>query len=233
MTDMTSKKKGEVQYQDAIALMRKIGLQKMGLTTAWGYYDDPKRLAFTLSRYKFVSKMLEGRKNVVEVGCGDGFASRIVVQAVGKLTALDFDADFVACAKEIMSDRWPFEVREHDILDGPIPIPADGPYDAAYSLDVMEHIPEDKEHIYLQNIAAALDKNGVLIVGMPSLQSQAYASAHSKAGHVNCKDQRDLKKSLERAFHNVFTFSMNDEVVHTGYHQMAQYNLALACGKKA
>jgi hypothetical protein len=27
-------------------------------------------------------------------------------------------------------------------------------------------------------------------------------------------------------------FSMNDEVVHTGYAAMSHYNLALCCGKK-
>jgi len=32
---------------------------------------------------------------------------------------------------------------------------------------------------------------------------------------------------MQRFFHNMFMFSMNDEVVHTGYHAMAHYNLAL------
>ncbi len=31
---------------------------------------DPKHLAFVLSRYKFVAKMLEGRSSVLEVGGG-------------------------------------------------------------------------------------------------------------------------------------------------------------------
>lgn len=33
-------------------------------------------------------------------------------------------------------------------------------------------------------------------------------------------------------FHNVFMFSMNDEVVHTGYGKMSHYNIALCCGSK-
>ncbi|NMM46722.1 class I SAM-dependent methyltransferase [Rhodospirillaceae bacterium KN72] len=229
---MAEKEKGEIQYQEAIDLMRKLGLQKLGLTSSWGFYDDPKRLTFTLARYKFVSKMLEGRRNVLELGCGDAFASRIVRQAVGKLTAFDFDQDFVESAREIMSDRWQFDVRMHDILDGPVPVSEDGLYDAAYSMDVMEHIPAEQEHLYFENIIASLDEHGVLIVGAPSLESQEYASPHSKVGHVNCKNQRDLKASLEKYFHNVFTFSMNDEVVHTGFHKMSHYNLALGCGKK-
>ena len=41
----------------------------MGLMTSWAWYDDPKRLTFMVSRYKFVSKMLTNLKLVAEVGC--------------------------------------------------------------------------------------------------------------------------------------------------------------------
>jgi hypothetical protein len=37
---------------------------------------------------------------------------------------------------------------------------------------------------------------------------------------------------MQQFFHNVFVFSMNDEVVHTGYSPMAHYLLALGCGVK-
>lgn len=228
MAARRTKAKGEPQYRDAIALMRARGLEKLGLMSGWGYYDDPKRLAFTLSRYKFVAKMLEGRRRVLEVGCSDGFASRIVRQSVGHLTAVDFDPEFVANAKEIASDRWPIEFRWHDLLDGPVP----GRFDAVYSLDVLEHIPRRQERKFLGNMVASLSRDGVGIVGMPSLQSQAYASAHSREGHVNCKDLRELKRLMEDYFVNVFAFSMNDEVVHTGYHAMAHYVLCIGAGRR-
>ena len=98
---------GEAQYREAIELMKKYP-ERMGLMSGWSWYDDPKRLVFFLSRYKFVAKMLAGFDHVLEVGCGDGFGTRIVVQAVGRLTAVDFDPEFVGSAKDIMSPRWPF-----------------------------------------------------------------------------------------------------------------------------
>ena len=81
-------------------------------------------------------------------------------------------------------------------------------------------------------MASSLDAAGTMIIGMPSLESQPYASALSKEGHVNCKTMPDLKAVMQGHFHNVFMFSMNDEVVHTGYHKMAHYLFALCCGKK-
>ncbi len=38
---------------------------------------------------------------------------------------------------------------------------------------------------------------------------------------------------MSEYFHNVFMFSMNDEVVHTGYHRMAHYVIALCAGRKS
>jgi len=95
---------------------------------------------------------------------------------------------------------------------------------------VLEHIPADKEDVFLANIVASLTDSGVMLVGIPSLQSQAYASPPSKAGHVNCKDGPGLRATMTRHFRNVFIFSMNDEVVHTGFYPMAHYLFALACG---
>ena len=47
---------------------------------------------------------------------------------------------------------------------------------------------------------------------------------------MNCKDGKELQAVMERHFDNVFLFSMNDEVVHTGFTPMAHYLLALCVG---
>lgn len=225
-----TKREGEPQYEEVIAEMRRRGPEKLGLMSGWGWYDDPKRLAFTLSRYKFVSKMLAGLDHVLEVGCGDGFGSRIVAQSVGRLTAVDFDPELLESAVSIASDRYPIEFRRHDMLKGPV----EGSFSGLYSMDVLEHIePGAQETQFLANLVKPLRPHAVCIIGTPSLESQAYASKFSKMGHVNCKTQGDLKTTMERYFHNVFMFSMNDEVVHTGYARMAHYNLALCCSPRS
>ena len=59
-----------------------------------------------------------------------------------------------------------------------------------------------------------------------------YASELSKIGHVNCKTAPDLRELMSNFFNTVFIFSMNDEVVHTGFHKMAHYIFAVCCNKK-
>lgn len=218
----------ERQYEAHLELRATKGAARMGLRADAAWHLDPKRLGIVLSRYKFTAKMLEGRARVLEVGCGDGWASRVVKQAVGTLVGVELLPDWVEDARQIMEEPWTFEVRQHDMLTGPV----EGMFDAAYALDVLEHVEAKDEDRFLANIAASLVAPGVLIIGMPSLESQAYASAGSKAGHVNCKTAPDLKALMQKHFHDVFMFSMNDEVVHTGFHKLAHYLFALAVGKR-
>jgi 2-polyprenyl-3-methyl-5-hydroxy-6-metoxy-1,4-benzoquinol methylase len=219
----------EPQYQTMVELEGSKGLESLGMMTSYAWNDDPKRLTFTLSRYKFVSKLLAGRKNVLEIGCADAFGTRIVRQEVERLTAVDFDPIFINDVKTRMNPKWAFEAFVHDMLTGPVP----GAYDGIYALDVLEHIEPTAEKTFLDNLVGSLAPHGVVVLGMPSLESQIYASPNSKAGHVNCKSMPDFKATMEAYFRNVFMFGMNDEMVHTGFHKMAHYLVALCVERKA
>jgi len=218
----------EAQYGKHLEIRDREGVTRLGVEKNGNWQTDPRRLVFVLSRYKFVSKMLSGRQSVLEVGCGDAWPVRIVLQEVARLHAIDIDPIFVEDAQAGMTPRWPFTAAVHDMLSGPLP----AQFDAAYSLDVIEHIAAEHEDTFVRNIADSLLPHGVLLVGMPSLESQQYASALSKAGHVNCKSAKDFRALLGRHFHNVFVFSMNDEVVHTGFYPMAQYLFALCTERR-
>lgn len=225
---MDNPKTKEAQYQVCVEAAEQRGFERLGLRSSESWHQDPKHLVFRLARYKFVSKMLSGRKNVLEIGCGDAFGTRIVQAEVDKLSAIDFDPVFIADVKAREVHGWEFDVTVHDMLDGPVP----GDFDAVYSLDVLEHIEPATERLFLENCFGTLRPDGAAIIGMPSLESQVYASPQSKIGHINCKSMPDFKRLLEEYFHNVFVFSMNDEMIHTGHHKMAHYLMAVCAGKR-
>jgi cyclopropane fatty-acyl-phospholipid synthase-like methyltransferase len=224
---MTAKTR-EPQYQFCLDISDRNGRTSLGLMTNQCWHDDPRRMAFFLARYKFVAKMLRGKQSALEVGCGDAFGTRIVRQEVPRVVAVDFDPVFVADVKGRMEEKWAFECRVHDMLAAPL----DERFESAYSLDVLEHILPQDEHRFLAHVVASLTDDGVFVVGSPSLQSQAYASPPSKEGHVNCKDQEAFRLLMRTYFRNVFMFSMNDEVVHTGFGPMAHYLIALCAGPR-
>lgn len=223
---MPAKQTRESQYQHALTIRESRGVARLGVAINQAWRDDPRHVLFTLARYKFVAKMLSGCATALEIGCADGFGTRIVRQEVPEVTAVDFDPIFVEDAVERMDDAWRFECHVHDILDAPVA----GVYEGAYALDVLEHIAPELEERFVSNVVASLTQNGILIIGTPSLESQKYASAPSREGHVNSKNHEQLRGLLSRFFANVFLFSMHDEVVHTGFYPMAHYLLALCCG---
>jgi 2-polyprenyl-3-methyl-5-hydroxy-6-metoxy-1,4-benzoquinol methylase len=215
----------ETQYSFCVDDISSRGFERFGLMSSESWRKDPRHLVFTLSRYKFVAKMLSGRRHVLEIGCGDALGTRIVRQEVKALTATDFDRVFIDDARMRLAAPWTFDLVVHDFHEGPIP----GSFDAVYALDVLEHIPPAEEREFLAKAFSSLEPTGIAIFGMPTIESQAYASEQSRLGHVNCKSAPDLKALLQEFFHNVFIFCMNDEVIHTGFHKMAHYIFALGC----
>lgn len=192
-----------------------------GGMSKWAYNDDPKRLAFTLARYKHTAKILDGYGHVLEVGCADGFGTRIVRQHVARLTAIDEDPRSVEEAKIANSPQLHIQFLHGSLRqivdDGPI-----GKIDAVYCLDVLEHISPDTE--FLRDMATIAP---VAVIGTPSKESQQHASRLSKLGHVNTYSGADLRNRLLEYWEYVFVFTMHDEILGTSFYPMAQYLLAL------
>ncbi len=135
----------EPQYNRCVDLKNSFGLTSLGLMTNQVWYDDPRRLTFLLARYKFVSKMLSGRSNAGEVGCGDAFGTRVVLQEVPDVTVYDFDPVFIEDIRARHDNRWPLKAEVHDIVESRLP----RKHEALFSLDVIEHIAPSDEHAYL------------------------------------------------------------------------------------
>ncbi len=218
----------EPQYSLHFDVLAARGRNQFGVSSNSTWQLDPKRLSFVLSRYKFVGRMMENLPSVLEIGCGDGFYSRIVRQFVTSLDLSDFDPIYVEEAKLQLVDEFSAHCFVHDFVQK-VTIKK---YDGIYGLDVFEHILPLNEDSFLSNIVESLKDDGVLILGMPSIESQKYASDGSRAGHVNCKSGEEFKQLMKQYFANVFVFSMNDEVVHTGFYGMAQYLFAVCCGPR-
>jgi 2-polyprenyl-3-methyl-5-hydroxy-6-metoxy-1,4-benzoquinol methylase len=214
----------EPHYRILDRSINKMGIAEFGPMSSFTWNSDPKRLLFVLSRYKFAAKVLEGCKNVIEIGCGDGFASRIVRQHVSKLMLVDADPLMINHAMRIQSNQFNVEFAIHDFSKNKYKIVG---FDGAYMLDVLEHIPKKIEKKFINNLRSSLKEGAKFVVGMPSLESQKFASPGSKAGHVNCKTKEELYKFLSSSFKSVTCYSMNDEVIHTGFSRMSNYIFAV------
>ena len=210
-----------------------LGVSKvvLGKQTSSGYVLDPKHLGFVLARYKFVAKLAaaQGAKKAVEIGCGDGFPTPVVAQSVDSIQAVDLEPRTLE--HRARNPEWDSKINffVHDVLQSPVP---GGPFDLAYSIDVIEHIPSDLEDVYFRNIIASMAHRSFAVIGTPNKTSEQYASKHSRESHINLKTHASLRDSMHKHFDYVFMFGINDEVVHLGYGEMCHYLMAVGLNPK-
>ena len=190
--------------------------------------DDPKLLLFLLARFKFCSKMLAGKNNVLEVGCGDSFGTGIVLQTVKNVHGVDIEPAIIEdnIKRTEYGDRCSYEVLDMTSCS-PSTL-----FDGAFSLDVVEHIANSSEKQFMTNLASSLTSDAICIIGTPNITASQYASSGSAASHINLKSGESLKLLMSSCFENVFIFSMNDEVVHTGFSPMAHYLFGIGTNLK-
>ncbi len=201
----------------------------LGRASSNAYATDPKMIGFMAARYKFVAKMLDGCATVLEAGCGDGFGAPVVAQAVGKLFCTDIDEATLKDNAERLSFADNLRFEYFDFRESNFHTQVE----AAYCVDVIEHIFPNEESVFLKNIVASIAPSGIAIFGTPNQTAEKYASENSRKGHINLKDHKTLRALLSQHFQRVFIFSMNDEVLHTGYYPMAHYLWALCVGPKS
>lgn len=197
-----------------------------GLDSSHKWNSDPRQFFISQARYKFVAKILSGEKSVLEIGSADGFNSRIVAQEVQNLELTDNEITFKHAYEKHIPTKWKKNYFIHDFIKKSYY----KKYSAIYMLDVLEHINQKFENKFIRNIIKSLNQTGTLVIGVPTLEFQKFSPKNK--GHINCKTGEDLKNNLKKYFHNVFLFSMNDEVVSTSFTKMACYSFLICCNKK-
>lgn len=205
-----------------------MGTERITLGPHYSYVlkNLPRRLLFILSRYKFAAKLIGEDTDVLEVGCSEGFGTAVLAESARHVLGIDFDSDAIGEArKSFASDK--IEFREANFLETSL-----GEFDALVALDVIEHIYPEDENAFFTSACRNLKEHGICIVGTPNKTSENYASPTSKISHINLYTGDRLRKVTGDFFHNAFLFSVNDEVVHTGFYPMAHYLIAVGVSKK-
>ncbi|MFH1760405.1 MAG: class I SAM-dependent methyltransferase, partial [bacterium] len=166
----------EFQYQIQFDTMDEKGPVSLGPTASHLWRSDPRHLGFLIIRYKFCAKMLSGKSKVLDVGCGDGFGVKAILQEVDFVHGIDFDPLFIEKA-QAYADHENMNCK-FSVLDITQKAP-DGCFDGVYSMDVIEHIRPELEHKYMQNICKALKPDAVCIIGTPNVAAKEHASKWS------------------------------------------------------
>lgn len=217
---------GATQKEDCVSL---------GPHSSYQWNNSRRHLLFTAARYKFAMKMIggiyePGTKDILDLGCSDGFGTYYAAEFSKRALGVDFDEDAIGYAqKNYRGSNLEFKL---DNFLGK----SYGRFDGIVSFDVLEHIYPENEDLYMRTILNNLSLldggGGILVVGTPSLETQQYSKENVTGAHVNVYKGEDFYAMLKRYFHNVFLFTQNDEIIHTGHLRMANYLIAVCVGAK-
>jgi SAM-dependent methyltransferase len=125
------------------------------------------RVRFSILRPKLLSVMdllLTDEGRILDVGCGFGLFAAYFGQTHPRrrIVGVDPDARRIGIARQVAAR---LSLRAHEFLVGDIrDAPVNGPFDAAYVLDVMHHLPAEDQRRVLERLRALLAPGGVLVM---------------------------------------------------------------------
>jgi 2-polyprenyl-3-methyl-5-hydroxy-6-metoxy-1,4-benzoquinol methylase len=192
------------------------------------FVDNTLQLLVKLARYKFVVRQLKKTDHVLEVGSGNGLGTAFLAQNASQATGIEIEPYYYDAAVKI-NRRKNIEFLLQSIFDHDL----SRKYDAVVSFDVIEHLKEEDGALLVERMAQHCKPNGMVVIGTPSIYSYPYQSAYSRASHIKCYDQQELVALFDKYFRRTLAFSMNDEMVHTGFSKLAWYYFVLGFGPKA
>lgn len=190
------------------------------------FLKNPLMATIKLARFKFPAKMISAGDDILDLGCGAGISSYFYASHTsGHVTAIDATDNLHEISAPYRRDNLSFV--KGDLTAPPEEITKRS-YDAVICVDVIEHFPKEIGVQILETYAALLRKGGMMIIGTPNRRSAEYRSESSRRVHIHEYEPDELKEVMQSIFPRVLHFSMNDEVVHTGFANMSWffYNIA-------
>ncbi len=156
------------------------------LSPDWEYY--PTYIAKLTAVRQWLDRLDAGTR-VLDAGCGEGV---LVDEYAGRLAIVGVDASYESA-----------RVQRASVLDLPF---ADGAFDRALCLDVLEHLTFDQQPVVIGELFRVVRPGGEVLVSVPNL------------AHLQSRVQFLLRGRLIRT---------SSELKHPGDRPMAEY-LALA-----
>jgi len=224
MIDTGSYNKKNILYKKLMEDLYAKYSEGIKLSPEYAYFvkENMLNFFFRLARYKFVARLLKKTDCVLDVGCGSGLGSIFISQHCRHVTGLDVKLTEIEEARLINKrDNVEFVVKDF------FKMKVLKKHDVIVALDVIEHMTVKSGQGLIRTMANHLTPAGMIIIGTPSLYSYKYQGKLSKASHVKCYEQQELLFLIDKNFGRTVAFSMNDELVHTGFSKLAWYYFVL------
>jgi 2-polyprenyl-3-methyl-5-hydroxy-6-metoxy-1,4-benzoquinol methylase len=152
-----------------------------------------------LSRYWWSTEFLAG-KIVLDCACGKGYGSYVLSQTAKFVYGIDLNQQSLQLAQENFGARKNTSFSSFDVTKIHS-FPQE--LDAVVAFEVIEHLPPDSTHSFLQGIRQKLGEQGVLYLSTPNHDVVTKSGVYVPDFHINNFRPRELEQALRQHFQSV------------------------------
>ena len=171
--------------------------------------EDSKLETEHYQRYLSVCSLVED-KVVLDAACGEGYGSSIMASMAKSVTGVDIDVETVERAR-ITYKGWD-NLR---FLQGSIEsIPAeDNSIDIVVSFETIEHVSEQIQRSFLNEITRVLKQDGILVMSTPNKKVYSELFNYKNEYHVKEFYHNEFLTFLHEKFKYVQLFNQSFQIV--------------------
>jgi SAM-dependent methyltransferase len=195
-------RRGASALADLVAEMEAYYAQRAPIYDASMGYDDPERVARLEPVVAALEDALSGR-SVLEVACGPGFWTERVSKFAKSVVATDLNDSVLALTRQRFAGVPNVRIEQVDAYQ----LPSDlGPFDAAFAVDWLAHVPNSRMHEFLVGLHAQLESGSRVVFcdGLP--RAGSFTGVHDGDGnHLQVRELPDGSR------HRVIKHFLSDE----------------------
>lgn len=171
--------------------------------------QDPHMEQEHYQRYYSILPIVKD-KLVLDAACGEGYGSSILATAAKKVTGIDIDQETIHHASDAYATCGKIEFFVQSAAQLSFP---DSSIDVVVSFETIEHLPEEMQQQFLEEIARVLKKDGILIMSTPNKKIYSDQNAYQNEFHIKEFYKDEFLAFLHRKFQNIQIYHQYFEVV--------------------
>ena len=144
--------------------------------------DDSKLEIEHYQRYLSVRNLVKD-KVILDAACGEGYGSNMLASSARQVTGIDIDKETIERARKTYASCGNLQFMQGSIERLPI---ADGSVDAIISFETIEHVSEETQKKFLEEIKRVLKKDGFLVMSTPN--KRIYSDLHNYKNEFHIKE---------------------------------------------
>jgi O-antigen biosynthesis protein len=164
------------------------------------YNQNKSLFLWHYSRYKFASQFLTRKDRVLDLACGVGYGSYLLSLYCNKTIGLDIDEKAIQFALQNYTSTF-VEFYQHDIRSTLQKY--NNSFNVVVSFETIEHLSENDQKIFLENILSMICTDGILIISTPNKEIYNNFESHLNHFHLHELNHEEYKGLLSKYFNDV------------------------------